>query len=314
MLYRRPIDTDRFSSVLRVKGIDLEHRKVLLTRFSNSDQEKDMTLPTNCGGVGRIHHFRRTQGDVWPDNPLPIDPAAHMLRLPFTDELQVQVFQNAVCSWRCWYCYVDYALLSADRRHASFMSVKKLLDLFLAEKRQPRIIDISGGQPDLIPEWGLWLADEIKRRGLDQTFYLWSDDNLSNDYLWRYLSADEVDRLSSFVNYGRVGCFKGFDEHSFSFNTKADPELFRNQFSLAKRLVSAGFDLYGYATFTSDEDLEITGRMKDFVDRLQSEVHPIFPLRTVPLRIKKYTPMVKRMGEPEERAIRIQNIAIGTGI
>jgi uncharacterized Fe-S cluster-containing radical SAM superfamily protein len=303
------IDTERFSTALRRKGIALGRREVLITRFSGSQQAKDLTLPANCGGFGRIHHFHRFHGDDWPENPLPIDPALHALKLPLRDEIQVQVFQNAICSWRCWYCFVDFDLLSANREHSEFKTVEELLDLYLKERNRPPIIDLSGGQPDLVPEWGLWFADALAARGLDKEVYLWSDDNLSNDYLWRYLKPNEVKRLVSYDNYGRVGCFKGFDQESFSFNTKASPELFDMQFKLMRRLVEAGFDVYGYATFTSTTDKDLPKHMATFVDRLQSEVHPLFPLRTIPLQILEFTPTRTRMGPEHERAMMIQKEA-----
>jgi uncharacterized Fe-S cluster-containing radical SAM superfamily protein len=233
-----------------------------------------------------------------------------MLGVPDVDEVQVQVFQNAICSWRCWYCFVDFELLSANPIHSDFKSADELIDLYLGEAYLPRIIDLSGGQPDLVPEWGLWFADALHRRGLDREVYLWTDDNLSNGYLWRYLDRKEIQRLASYPNYGRVGCFKGFDEHSFSFNTSAAPDLFKRQFLLMRRLVEAGFDVYGYATFTSDDDKKLPTLMADFVDRLQSEVHPLFPLRTVPLRIHEFTPTKSRMTPRHSRALSIQSDAV----
>jgi hypothetical protein len=137
--------------------------------------------------------------------------------------------------------------------------------------------------------------------------YIWSDDNLSNDYLWHYLNTKEIVRLASYRNYGRVGCFKGFDEHSFAFNTAAAPELFNAQFHLMNRIAKAGFDVYGYATFTSDQGNNLHAKMKDFVDRLQSEVHPMFPLRTIPLRIREFTPTISRMKREHRRSIEVQN-------
>ncbi|HTH55704.1 MAG TPA: hypothetical protein VL728_06630 [Cyclobacteriaceae bacterium] len=304
------IDTEKFSSVLRNKGIDLLSKRILMTKFSDSEQAKDLTLPPNCNGFGRIHHFKRSMGVDYPLNPLPIDPALKALNLPREDTIQVQVFQNAICSWRCWYCFVDFSLLSADPKHSEFKSVEELIDLYLTESHRPPIIDLSGGQPDLVPEWNLWFADEINRRGLSQKVYLWSDDNLSNDYLWRYLTRQEIARLASYKNYGRVGCFKGFDNESFSFNTKARPELFDQQFTLMQRLVENGFDVYGYATFTSPSDKDLERKMKVFMDKLQSEVHELFPLRTVPLRIFEFTPTRQRTSEDHFRALEVQKRAI----
>ena len=50
------------------------------------------------------------------------------------------------------------------------------------------VLDLTGGQPDLVPEWILWMMCELRARGLERKVYVWSDDNLSNDYFWRFLS------------------------------------------------------------------------------------------------------------------------------
>jgi uncharacterized Fe-S cluster-containing radical SAM superfamily protein len=304
------IDTERFSASLRQRGLKREQKQVLVTNFSGSEQEKDLSLPANCGGFGRIHHFYRRQAPGWPDNPLPIDPALHALGLAHADSIKAQVFQNAICSWRCWYCFVDFDLLSANQKHSAFKTSGELLDLYLAEPERPVLIDLSGGQPDLVPEWLLWFVEELDKRSLASNIYLWSDDNLSNDYLSRFLSATEIARIASFQNYGRVGCFKGFDSHSFAFNTKADPALYSQQFRLMKRLISWGFDVYGYVTLTSDSDANLEQQIADFVDRLQTQVDPIFPLRTFPLRIRVFTPTHPRVGDAQRRSLEVQEVAV----
>lgn len=306
----RAIDTVKFSAALRAKGIRLSERRVLITQFSGSEQEKDLSIPINCLGWGRVHHFRRSQGEGWPDNPLPIEPAANALRIAMPDMMKAQVFQNAICSWRCWYCFVDYGLLSGDLGKSDFKTCEELVDLYSAEKELAPIIDLSGGQPDLVPEWVLWFADEIKRRTMETSVYLWSDDNLSNDYLWRYLDMEQRSRLASFRNYGRVGCFKGFDARSFAFNTGADEAMFEIQFRTMRRLVEAGLDVYGYVTLTSPDDTHAARRMREFVERLQSEVHPLFPLRMVPLRITEFTPTKTRMRSEYARSLEVQQIAV----
>jgi uncharacterized Fe-S cluster-containing radical SAM superfamily protein len=304
------IDTLKFSEHLRNRAIRVESREILVTRFYGSKEAKDFTLPSNCEGFGRIHHFKRSQGTGWPANPLPIEPALEALRLPECDALQVQIFQNAVCSWRCWYCFVDFDLLSGNQRFSEFKTVEDLLALYLKEPVRPLVIDLSGGQPDLVPEWGYWFQRALKAQGLESQVYLWTDDNLSNDYLWRFLSPDQVTELASATNYGRVGCFKGFDSASFAFNTRAAGDLFGQQFRLMRRLVDANFDVFGYATFTSPTGANLRSHMRDFVDRLQAEVHPLFPLRTVPLKIATFTPTKERMNPERERAIEIQQDAV----
>jgi len=304
------IDTPRFSARLRDRGVDLDHRRVLVTKFSGSRQECDFNVPTNCSGFGRIHHFRRHSLPGWVPNPLPIDPAAKALGLGALDEIKAQVFQNAICSWRCWYCFVDFELLSADARFSEFKTADDLVDLYCAELNRPQLIDLSGGQPDLVPEWSVWFTDALAKRGLQASVYVWSDDNLSNDFLWKYLSPEEISRLAHSSNYGRVGCFKGFDKHSFSFNTRAFPELFDQQFALMRRLVDAEFDVYGYVTLTTDDGIALLQKLTNFVDQLQERVHPMFPLRMVPLKILTFTPTKERVKQPQERALELQRDAL----
>ncbi len=304
------IRIEKVSSELRRLGIDLENRKIRITCFNNSEQSVDFTLPSNCGGFGRIHHFKRFQGEGWPLDPLPIDPARHALGLPNADEISAEIFQNAICNLQCWYCYVDRHLITASPEHSNMLSVQEMLDFYLLEENRPPMIDLSGGQPDLVPEWILWFADIVHKRKLDKKIYLWSDDNLSTDFIWRFLNEREISRLASYKNYGRVGCFKGFDENSFSFNTGAPPEFFEAQFSLMRRLIVSGFDVYGYVTLTSDQDKNLSSKLTDFVDRLQSEVHPIFPLRTIPQRILEFTPTKGRISINQQKALKIQDEAV----
>lgn len=304
------IDTAKFSETMRRKGIDLENRRILITNYENSDQTKDLTIPANCAGFGRIHHFRKRQPLPWPENPLPIEPAAKALNLADKEVLLAQVFQNAICSWRCWYCYVDFDLLSGNHRFSEYKSADELIDLYLQESEQPKIIDLSGGQPDLVPEWALWFVQALKRRNLQDSIYLWTDDNLSNEYLWHYLRPNEIEQLVNFPNYGRVGCFKGFDAESFSFNTGAEPSAFEQQFQIMRRLVQTGFDVYGYTTFTTPSVTNIERKMSIFVDWLQDRIDPIFPLRTVPLYISVYTPTKSRIDPDKKLALELQRIAV----
>ena len=301
------IDTDRFSRQLRERGIDHSEQRVLLTRLTGSEQEQDLTEPANCEGFGRIRHFRRETAAGWPDNPLPIEPAARALGAPeYESLLRAQVFQNAVCNWRCWYCYVDFPLLSGNPAHSALLTADEMLDLYLGQPERPAVIDLSGGQPDLVPEWIVWTAQALAQRGLDREVYLWSDDNLSNDYFWTKLTPDQRSALESYRGYGKVCCFKGFDEASFAFNTGAAPELWQRQFVLMRRLIEeTTLDLYAYLTLTTPAASDLDRAMNAFVDRLQ-EIAETLPLRTVPLRVTPFTPTLPRMGEAHERALVLQ--------
>jgi uncharacterized Fe-S cluster-containing radical SAM superfamily protein len=284
----------------RAKAIDVPNRRILITDFRNSGQEEDLTVPPNCGGFGRIRHFVRNRDAHWPNNPLPIDPTCRALHLPFQDKIRAQVFQNAVCNWRCWYCFVPFPLLDGRKAHSQMMSVGHLIDLWSAEGDRPKLIDLSGGQPEIVPEWILWTMRELLARHLDREVYLWSDDNLSTDYFWKYLTDADREFIRSYSMYGRVCCLKGFDPQSFSFNTSAPPEEYDRQFVLLKRLAELGLDLYCYVTFTTDDTVNLDTKMSAFVDRLQS-LDEHLPLRTIPLKIQVFGPTQTRL-TPERTA------------
>jgi uncharacterized Fe-S cluster-containing radical SAM superfamily protein len=167
------------------------------------------------------------------------------------------------------------------------------------------MIDLSGGQPDLTPEWVPWMMDEISRRGLTERIYLWSDDNLSNDYFWRYLTDSDRNLIRQYRNYGRVACFKGIDAESFAFNTGAAPDCFDQQFELFRRFLELRLDLFAYVTFTVPNATNLEARVCSFVDRLQ-QLHPLLPLRTVPLEIAPFTPVQSRLKDDHRNAITTQ--------
>lgn len=303
------LDTDRMSTVHRTAGVDLATQKVLIAVLSGTEQEKDLSVPVNCEGVGRIRRFRRHHSAAWLSNPLPIEPVAKALGLGILTSMRAQVFQNAICNWRCWYCYVPFPLLSASRQHSRWLSAAELVELYLKEPDPAPVIDLSGGQPDLVPEWIVWMMEELIRRGLERTVYLWSDDNLSNDYFWKFLSERQRETIATYPFYSRVCCFKGFNRDSFSFNTMAAPELFDQQFDLMKRLIGTGMDVYGYVTLTARSASGLAGEIRGFVDRLQ-EVNENLPLRMVPLEIQPFTPVVGRLNEERRQAVGIQAEAV----
>jgi uncharacterized Fe-S cluster-containing radical SAM superfamily protein len=287
------IDTVSFARAMREKIIRPNSREVLIAKLAGSDQEQDLTLPANCEGFGRVRHFNRIGSRSWPENPLPIDPASKALGLPRADRLQAQVFQNAACAWRCWYCYVPYNLLSGDSSRGRWQTTDALVKLYAAEASPAAVIDLSGGSPDLTPEWIPWMMRSLRDAGLSEKTYLWSDDNLSTDYVFTVLSENDRRILIEYENYGRVCCLKGFDAESFSFNTTAAPDGFEQQFDVLARYLKLGIDLYGYVTLTgTDPDAARTG-VPRLLDRLQA-LSECLPLRFVPLEIVSFTPTGKR--------------------
>ena len=76
-----------------------------------------------------------------------------------------------------------------------------------------------------------------------------------------------------------------------------------------RRIVDADFDVYGYVTLTAPTSDRLRRHMADFVDRLQ-DIHPLFPLRTVPLRVAAYTPTRGRLDDEKRKALEIQSEAV----
>lgn len=299
----KPIDTEKFAERLRARAINAVDRKILISRLSGSEQEVDLSSPTNCDGFGRIRHFKMKTSDGWPANPLPIVPACEALGIREPPAMMMaQVFQNAACAWRCWYCFVPDALLKADIARSSWLSAEELVAFYADLSDRPSIIDLSGGSPDLVPEWTPWMMEALRSRGLDRSTYLWTDDNLSTTYLFDKLTKDELTLLRSYRNYGRVCCFKGFDAYSFAFNTKAAEDDYEQQFKIMRRLLDLGLDLYGYVTLTSPRSDGVTTGVRSFVDRLQ-DLDPNLPLRTVPLEIRMFSPVGARLAANDERQI-----------
>ena len=146
---------------------------------------------------------------------------------------------------------------------------------------------------------------QLKQRGLERQVYLWSDDNLSNDYFWQFLSQKDIGLIREYRNYGKVCCFKGFNAESFAFNTGADEGGLERQFSLFQRYLDLKIDLYAYATFTTPKEDKIQSDMSLFIDRLQSISHYL-PLRVIPLEIMVFSPVVSRIKHGHSRAMDLQ--------
>ncbi len=304
------IDTEKMVAHLRARAINVERREILVSKLSGSDQEGDLTLPPNCDGLGRVRHFKHKTAKGWPSNPLPIEPARQALGLPPEhSEMTAQVFQNAACPWRCWYCFVPYNLLSANPARSVWATAEHLVALYEKDEHRPMIIDLSGGSPDLIPEWTVWMMRALKEAELANATYLWSDDNLSTTFLFDKLSFGDIEDLQSYQNYGRVCCFKGFDEASFTFNTQADASGYLRQFEIMQRMLKLDIDLYGYITLTSPRTSDLSGQISAFFDQLQA-IHPNLPLRIIPLRISAYGPVHARMNDERTLSLALQEEAI----
>src|SRR5690349_8721589 len=121
------IDTEQMSAQLRAQAVNVEDRTLLVTNFIDTKQAADLSDPPNCNGFGRIRHFKTSTSPGWPANTLPIVPAAAALRVEPSDRMNAQVFQNAICNWRCWYCYVPFNLLNANADRSAWVTADELV-------------------------------------------------------------------------------------------------------------------------------------------------------------------------------------------
>lgn len=287
---------------------DKEKNRFLLSRISDSSQAGDLSVPSNCDGFGRIHHFRRRSDAKWVDDPLPIDPACHALGINPTDMVEAQVFQIAACNANCWYCFVPDTLKCADNRLSKWFTADEMIKLYLDNVPNVRILDLSGGNPELAPEWVVETMRSLETHQKVDDIYLWSDDTLTTDFL---LDMDEskIKYMSTYPMYGKVCCFKGFDAKSFSFNSGLASYAFEKQFERFEKYLELGFDLYGYVTLTCPDINGIEEKIGQFFDKLQ-QIHPLLPLRTVPLKIFVFTPTQSRISILHQAALSNQDVVI----
>ncbi len=274
-------------TILRQRAIDFKNKKIRMSRFEHSTQQQDMTLPSNCGDFGRVHHFKLHPSPNWIDNPLPHKPVSDYFHTPIPEILPVQLFQLSVCNINCWYCFVDKKLRAGNPKHSDFCDPTDLLRKAKAEN-QPNVIVLSGGQPDLVPEYNLWFLQSRERLGMEKSHFIWTDDNLSTDLFFETMTPAQMDYMLKRPGYARVGCLKGFDATSAAFNTRTNLKFFDDQMRRLKQLTQMGFNQYAYVTLTTPDIDRIDKRIGDFFDRIQTEIGEDFPLKMVPLEIYKY--------------------------
>jgi hypothetical protein len=107
-----------------------------------------------------------------------------------------------------------------------------------------------------------------------------------------------------------VGCYKGYDEESFTKTCGAAPEFFKNQFIMHRRLIEEGLDVYSYLYLLTYSEKNLKERIVGFINRLQKEVDEYAPLRLTTPYVKKYSPTEMRLTPERELALELQYQAI----
>mgnify|MGYP000890515109 CR=1 FL=1 len=278
--------------------VDHRTRSVRLAILEGSDESLDPNTTINCDGLGRI---RRYAGQSMILNSgRGIVPRRRLFRtLPPGSGYTTQCFQLAGCNWRCWYCFVDDALLTANPMRSRFVPVADMVSAFLAMPDGGSVLDLSGGQPELVPEWTLWTMQDLEATGLRGQVHVWVDDNLSGRFLERYCTSEEIEYMASFPKHTRAGCFKGMDDISIKAATGSRGASVTQQLRACEALIDWGFDVYFYLTTLGPFRDGPKEAARQFVNRLIG-VHPLLPLRVIPLEIRNHRALLTRVGTSRE--------------
>jgi len=173
---------------LRPKMIDLDNKKVLLSRLSGTAQAKDVAEHTSV-----LQEYFRTKLYIKPEQwkqlkePFRGQPpgiACRKLKIPRIDCNAPFTFQVNGCNGRCWFCYVDDVNNSANPKYGGFFTAEEVviyyLVAYLTESKKylgadmPRInvIRMSGGEITLVPEIVPWMIEALEKYDLQEHVYL----------------------------------------------------------------------------------------------------------------------------------------------
>ncbi len=274
--------------------------EVFLAKIPPAEVEKSQFAHINCDGYGLVRKSV-TSRDDWPKIDILPEVASSRLGIPVEDAMATQIFRDGICNYRCWYCFVDFRYLTGNPQYGSFVTPDRMVEMYQNQSDRPSILYLTGGQPDLLPEWPLWTMKALEKRGLDSSTYLWQDDNLSSDFLWRYVDREGIDYMRNNKNYGRSACLKGFSKQSFYENTGSAPANFETQVDVLGRLVKEGFDIYPYLIMLTTEIDAAQREIPQLMDRLRG-IHENLPLKVFPSKVVEFDQTSKRI-DPKQRTM-----------
>jgi len=337
----RGFDPIKLAEKIRPKMIDLKNKKVLLAKFTETSQIKDIPHRQLMNDYLRVKVYEKPEEIARGNHNFRQEPAG-IARDKLRQSLQNQVQKrgqmtapkirecNAAfiaqvngCNLKCWQCYVDDKNKSAKSCYGKFFSAEEILTEFLIESRKAQfltepdrkvnILRLSGGDPFLVPEIIIWTIEAVEKLSLQDYLYLWVDTNLmTGDFYWKYLTEQQRNKIKKFENIGFMGCYKGYDEESFTKTSGAAPEFFKEQFEMHQRLLDEGLDVYTYLyplVYSEYSDLELKRRILKFIAQLQ-KIDFYAPLRLTTPYTKIYSPTETRLIREKKLALKVQYRAI----
>ncbi len=166
---------------LRDALINTADKSVKLASLGDSVQSQDISNDILLDGYCRIHTFSEEKKEDWIADPLPTIPAAKALGCRPDQVRNARVLQLSGCNIRCWYCFVDDSNLSPKSPKSRFFAISEIIDTLMLQSQNPFVLDLSGGNSALLPEWTLWTVQYVKDKNY-KNIYIWTDDNLDSVY------------------------------------------------------------------------------------------------------------------------------------
>ena len=266
----------------RCNAINLESQKVLFANLLDTAESKDQYHRINCEGFGRIRSFSNFSMHLESD----VLSKRKFNRLGSTaGSYTSQVFQVAMCDLHCWYCFVDKSNRNGSNMSSKYLSANELLDLCIDNGEYPKNIDISGGSPDLVPEFVLWILEAVEQRGLKGKISIWVDSNLNSKYYETCLSKPDLEYISNFPNFRFLCSLKGWNEESAYFNSGMTG-TFQQQLDCLRFFVEHKMNLYLYVTLISSK-IPTEKDLRKLFDLLY-DIDKDLPTYTIPLGIKPF--------------------------
>lgn len=257
---------------------------VLFANLLGTKEAEDAYHKINLGGFGRIRSFQNFQMHI--DTGLVVQRKFVRLNSDGkkSSNYSSQVFQVGGCPLRCRYCFVDSKNLNGTNPNSRFFLPADIVQMFLTVWPDIRNLDISGGSPDLCPEFVFELLREIELSGLYGKITVWVESNLDMLYYSR-LPKEMIRYIAAFPNLRFLCSIKGWDNASVRFNTRYLTS-FDKQIEGLKFLNLWHIPLSLYLTFIGDRIPELDDIINLY--SVLNEIHNEIPERCIPLYIKRF--------------------------
>lgn len=264
-------------------------RKCFLARFKDSIMQTDTDGNNSyTKDFWRVKTYVKDEEKLLPTHlrsfPEPYQVAQKYCGGTWNEYNSPFTIQVGQCNLNCHYCFVDSDLRNA--KNGEYFTGDEIVELFFNEFPNRGMFRISGGEPFLAPGFILDVARKMSASG-KKGYYLWVDTNLLGSFYKEVLLT-----MNALVPYGVCGCFKGFDEEDFAYQTNAPSTRYANQFRNARKIIQT-IDGMGEAFFYIPEitekisEAEVREKIRTFIQK-QQDIHQNLPLRTTVLELKEY--------------------------